>query len=66
MGGEKPDFKEFSGPDLSVLDLERPPNDFPREVDLTAEIEERALSFIFDTNVARTDAHLLNPFGSSA
>jgi antitoxin Phd len=33
---EKPDFKEFllSGPDLSVLDLERPPNDFPREVDL--------------------------------
>lgn len=31
------DFKEFllSGPDLSVLDLKRPPNDFPREVDLT-------------------------------
>lgn len=37
MGGEKPDFKDFllSGPDLSVLDLERPPNDFLREVDLT-------------------------------
>ncbi len=37
VGGEKPDFKEFllSGPDLSVLDLERQLNDFPREVDLT-------------------------------
>jgi prevent-host-death family protein len=35
--GAKSDFKEFllSGPDLSMLDLERPPNDFPREVDLT-------------------------------
>ena len=37
MSGEKPDFKEFllSGQNLSVLDLECPPNDFPREVDLT-------------------------------
>ncbi|CAN5750047.1 hypothetical protein BH24ACT22_BH24ACT22_10040 [soil metagenome] len=34
--GDKPDFKEFlmNGPDLSVLDLERP-REFPREVDLS-------------------------------
>jgi len=34
--GEKPDFKEFllSAPDLSVLDLERPKDDFPRDVEL--------------------------------
>ena len=33
--GKKPDFKEFllNGPDLSVLDLERP-KDFPRDVEL--------------------------------
>ncbi len=33
---DRPDFKEFlmSGPDLSVLDLERP-REFPREVDLS-------------------------------
>jgi len=32
---KKPDFKEFllSGPDLSVLDLERP-REMPRDVDL--------------------------------
>ena len=35
MSGEKPNFKEFllSGPDLSVLDLERP-KDMPRDVEL--------------------------------
>ena len=35
MGNEKPDFKEFllSGPDLSVLDLERP-RELPRDVEL--------------------------------
>jgi prevent-host-death family protein len=33
---KKPDFKEFllNGPDLSVLDLERPKDDFPRDVEL--------------------------------
>ena len=33
--GQKPDFKEFlmSGPDLSVLDLERP-KEMPRDVEL--------------------------------
>ncbi|MGB3633405.1 MAG: type II toxin-antitoxin system Phd/YefM family antitoxin [Rubrobacteraceae bacterium] len=33
---DKPDFKEFlmNGPDLSVLDLERP-REFPREIDLS-------------------------------
>ncbi len=36
MDREKPDFKEFllSAPDLSVLDLERPKDDFPRDVEL--------------------------------
>ncbi len=36
MGREKPDFKEFllSAPDLSVLDLERPKDDLPRDVEL--------------------------------
>ena len=35
MQPEKPDFKEFllSGPDLSVLDLERP-RELPRDVEL--------------------------------
>jgi prevent-host-death family protein len=35
LTGNKPDFKTFllSGPDLSVLDLERP-KEFPREVEL--------------------------------
>jgi prevent-host-death family protein len=35
MSGAKPDFKEFllSGPDLSVLDLERP-KEMPRDVEL--------------------------------
>jgi len=35
MGEKKPDFKEFllSGPDLSVLDLERS-KEMPRDVDL--------------------------------
>ena len=35
MSGEKLDFKEFllSGPDLSVLDLERP-KEMPRDVEL--------------------------------
>ena len=35
MSGEKPDFKEFllSGPDLSLLDLERP-KEMPRDVEL--------------------------------
>ncbi len=35
MSGEKPNFKEFllSGPDLSVLDLERP-KEMPRDVEL--------------------------------
>jgi prevent-host-death family protein len=35
MSGQKPDFKEFlmSGPDLSVLDLERP-REMPRDVEL--------------------------------
>lgn len=34
MSGQKPDFKEFlmSGPDLSVLDLERP-REMPRNVE---------------------------------
>ena len=33
--GSKPDFKEFllSGPDLSVLDLERP-KELPRDIEL--------------------------------
>jgi prevent-host-death family protein len=33
---EKIDFKEFllSAPDLSVLDLERPKDDFPRDIEL--------------------------------
>ncbi|CAA9447103.1 hypothetical protein AVDCRST_MAG82-3434 [uncultured Rubrobacteraceae bacterium] len=38
MGKEKPDFKEFlmSAPEgLELIIPERPPNDFPREVDLT-------------------------------
>lgn len=38
MGGEKMDFKEFlmSAPEgLELIIPERPPNDFPREVDLT-------------------------------
>ncbi len=36
LTGEKPDFKEFlmSGPDLSILDLERS-RELPREVDLS-------------------------------
>lgn len=36
MDREKPDFKEFllPAPDLSVLDLERPKDDFPRDVEL--------------------------------
>ena len=35
MTGDKPDFKEFlmSGPDLSILDLERS-RELPREMDL--------------------------------
>ncbi len=34
VGGREPDFKEFlmSGPDLSVLDLERP-KEMPRDVE---------------------------------
>ena len=39
-GEEKPDFKEFlmSAPEgLELIIPERPPNDFPREVDLTSE-----------------------------
>jgi len=33
---KKMDFKEFllSAPDLSVLDLERPKDDFPRDIEL--------------------------------
>ncbi len=33
---KKVDFKEFllSAPDLSVLDLERPKDDFPRDIEL--------------------------------
>lgn len=36
LTGDKQSFKEFlmSGPDLSVLDLERP-REFPREIDLS-------------------------------
>jgi prevent-host-death family protein len=35
IGEKKPDFKEFllSGPDLSVLDLERP-KELPRDIEL--------------------------------
>ena len=39
MDGEKPDFKVFLMSALEGLERmipERPPNDFPREVDLTA------------------------------
>lgn len=36
LTGDKPEFKEFlmSGPDLSILDLERS-RDLPREVDIS-------------------------------
>lgn len=39
MSEQKPDFKEYlmSAPDMSMLDLSRPAEDFPREVDLTVE-----------------------------
>lgn len=40
LTGDKPDFKEFlmSAPEgLELIIPERPPNDFPREVDLTGE-----------------------------
>lgn len=38
LAGDKPDFKEFlmSAPEgLELIIPERPPNDYPREVDLT-------------------------------
>jgi prevent-host-death family protein len=40
MSEQKPDFKEYlmSAPEgLELIIPERPPNDFPREVDLTSE-----------------------------
>jgi prevent-host-death family protein len=40
MSEQKPDFKEYlmSAPEgLELIIPERPPNDFPREVDLTGE-----------------------------
>lgn len=40
MSKQKPDFKEFlmSAPEgLELIIPERPPNDYPREVDLTGE-----------------------------
>lgn len=40
MSEQKPDFKEYlmgAPEELELIIPERPPNDFPREVDLTSE-----------------------------